>query len=142
MITLLLNSYLDVKFETPAIDYHTILADSRDSLRGEMVLSNTDKEAFMEHIDEFSSILTHEIEADEQNIHSHVEVIDVRQLSDGTLAVDYECKDVFNQEAAKKRLEKAVRQDYMKKIIIDSAKGHTLTHTRRRKATKRPSKSD
>jgi hypothetical protein len=54
-------------------------------------------------------------------------VTEVRPLSDGTLALDYHCSDVSDQETAKNTLNQAVKHDDVKKTIAKSSKTDTST---------------
>ena len=110
-----------------------VIAKNKEDLRGTMILSNADKEFIKEHKDELSEALTQQVRADAKNSGSKVEVSDIRQLNDGTVALAYECQHVSNQETAKKSLEKAVNDDNVKKTVMKSSRKAASDYRQRRK---------
>ena len=66
---------------------------------------------------------------------------DVRQLPDGTLALDYECHDVSDHETAKQKLNDAVKHDDVKKTIVKSSKNDATTAKPQPKPTNQHSES-
>jgi len=129
-----LNSILAVE-SSGAIASHLVVSKDEKNLKGTMVLSNTDKESLTKNKDELSKTLTQKVQADTKNANSKVEVNEVRELSDGTLALDYECKGVSDQETAKKTLNNAVRHDDVKKTIVKSSKKDAATAKPQQKVT-------
>jgi pimeloyl-CoA synthetase len=129
-----LNSILAVA-ATGAITSHQVIATDQKNLKGTMVLSNTDKDSLTKNKDELSNTLTQNLQADAKNANSNVKVNEVKELSDGTFALDYECTGVSDQETAKKTLNKAVKQDDVKKTIVKSSKNGATTAKAEQKAT-------
>jgi len=106
-----------------------------------LALSNTDKDSLTKNKDELSNTLTQNLQADAKNVNSNVKVNEIKELSDGTLALDYECTGVSDQEIAKKTLDKAVKQDDVKKTIVKSSKNGATTAKAEQKATNPQSES-
>ncbi len=135
-----MNSILTVA-ATGAIASHQVIATDQKNLKGTMVLSNTDKDSLTKNKDELSNTLTQNLQADAKNANSNVKVNEVKELSDGTFALDYECTGVSDQETAKKTLNKAVKQDDVKKTIVKSSKNGATTAKAEQKATNPQSES-
>jgi len=112
-----------------------VAAQNTTSLKGTMVVSNCDKDSLSQSKDTLSNQLTQKVQADTKNSNSKVQVNEVRQLSDGTLAIDYQCQDVSDQETAKKTLNDAVQQDDIKKTIQKSSKNDVSSTTKSKQQT-------
>lgn len=104
------------------IKSHSIATKSANALKGTMVVANGDKYSLSQSKDQLSNQLTQKLQADTQNPNSKVKVNDVKELSDGTLALDYECDDVDDTEAAKKSLNNALKNEDVQKTISKSSK--------------------
>ena len=104
-----------------------------------MVLADADQDTLNRNKAELSKTLTNKLQADTKNTNSKVEVKDVRKMSDGTLALDYECQDVNDQETAKKTLNQAVKNDDVKKTIVKSSKNDGTNAKPQQKVTNKPS---
>lgn len=102
------------------IKSHSIATKSANAMKGTMVVENGDKKSLSQSKDQLSNQLTQKLQADTQNPNSKVKVNDVKELDDGTLALDYECEDVADTEAAKKSLNNAMKQEDVKKTIAKS----------------------
>jgi arsenate reductase-like glutaredoxin family protein len=100
-----------------------------------MVVSNCDKDSLSKSKDVLSNQLTQKVQSDTQNSNSKVQVNNVRELSDGTLALDYECHDVSDQDTAKKTLNNAVKQDDVKETIVKSSKTDASSTTKSKQQT-------
>jgi hypothetical protein len=124
-----------------SIASHLLVVKDQKSLQGTILLSNTDKDALTKNKDELSQTLTQKVQADSKNTNSKVEVSGVRNLSDGTLALDYECTDVSDHEIAKKTLNNAVKHDDVKKTIAKSSKNDASPAQTQQKVTNRQSES-
>jgi hypothetical protein len=101
-------------------------------------VSNCDKDSLSQSKAVLSNQLTQKIQADTNNSNSKVQVKEIRELSNGTLALDYECNHVSDHETAKKSLYLAVRQDDIKKTIHQSSKNDTSHNL---KSKQQPSES-
>jgi len=105
-----------------------------------MVVSNCDKASLSQSKDTLSNQLTQKVKADKQNANSNVQVNEVRELSDGTLAVDYECHGVSDQDTAKNTLNTAVKHDDIKKTIGKSSKTDVSSTTQSKQQTTKQSR--
>jgi len=92
-----------------------VAADSQ-KLKGTLVLSAADKTSATQNKAELSLTLTNKVQAVVNNAKSKVQVNDIRELSDGTLALDYECTGTSDQSAAKKTLSQIVKTMMFKKL--------------------------
>merc|ERR1712110_1275324 len=92
------------------VQSHLVVAKDKN-LKGTMVLSAADKTSLSNTKAELSKTLTNKVQSDSANKNSKVTVNEVRELSDGTLALDYECSGTSDQNVAKKTLSKVVKQD-------------------------------
>ena len=119
-----------------------VVSKSKDNLKGTMVLSNSDQATLNQNKEALSQTLTDQLQADSKNSNSKVAVNDVRPLSDGTLALDYECTGVSDGETAKQTLHKAVQGDDVKKAIGKSATNGSNADKSKPKATQQPGKSN
>jgi hypothetical protein len=99
-----------------------VIAKGKSNLQGTMVLSNSDKDALAKNKEGLSKVLTEQVQSDTKNSNSKVEVSGLRQLSDDTFALDYECTGVSDGDKAKKALNQAVKQDEVKKAISKTSK--------------------
>lgn len=124
-----------------AISSHQVIATDQKNLKGTMILSNTDHDSLMKNKDEISKTLTQKLQADTKNANSKVEVTEVRPLSDGTLALDYQCSDVSDHEEAKNTLNKAIKHDDIQKSIVKSSKSDPTTTKTQPKQTNQQSES-
>ena len=104
-----------------------VVAKNATALKGTMVLSNSDPSSVAQSKDALSDKLTEKVQAGSGNSNSVVSVNDVRQLDDGTLALDYECTGVSNTGSAKDSLNNAVKQDDVKDTIGKTTKAATST---------------
>ena len=124
-----------------AIDSHMVVSKNENTLKGTMVLSNSDQDSIRQSQGALSDQLTQKVQADTKNSNSKVEVSDVRQLSDGTLALDYECHGVSDTETAKKTLNNAVKGDDVKQVIASTPKASAATTSKpKQPATSQQSK--
>ncbi|CAF3421142.1 unnamed protein product [Rotaria socialis] len=82
-----------------------------------MVLSNCDIQSLAKSTAALSQTLAHAVQAKTTNANSQVQVNTIRHLSDGTLALDYQCTAVADLEAAKMALNNAVQRDDIKNAI-------------------------
>lgn len=94
-----------------------------------MVVSGCDKDSLSQSKDALSAQLTQKVQADTNNANSQVTVNEVRVLSDDTLALDYECHDVADQNTAKNSINNAAKGTDIQKTIDKSAKSHKSTTT-------------
>ena len=118
-----------------------VVSKNENTLKGTMVLSNSDHGSISQSKGALSDQLTQKVQADTQNSNSQVQVSDVRQLSDGTLALDYECQHVSDKETAKKTLNTAVKSDDVKHVIANATQvGTTTTSNPKQPATIQQSK--
>jgi hypothetical protein len=131
----LFYNVLATQAKTAAIDSHMVVSKNENTLKGTMVLSNSDQDSIRQSKDALSDQLTQKVQADTKNSNSRVEVSDVRQLSDGTLALDYECQEVSDTETAKKTLNKAVKGDDVKQVIASTPKVRTTTTSKPKQPT-------
>jgi hypothetical protein len=115
-----------------------VVSNGKDNLKGTMVVANSDKDALNQNKDALSQTLTDKVQADSKNSNSKVDVKDVRQLSDGTLALDYECSEVSDGDTAKKTLNKAAKDDDVKNAIDKPPKNEA--GATKPKATQKPRK--
>ncbi|CAF4120378.1 unnamed protein product, partial [Rotaria sp. Silwood2] len=99
-----------------------VVTNTGNSLKGTIVVSNCDKESLSQSKDTLSDTLTQKVQTDTKNSNSQVQVNQIRELSDGTLALDYECTGVSDQKTAKSALNTAVQQDDVKQTIVQSSK--------------------
>ncbi|CAM2724331.1 unnamed protein product [Rotaria socialis] len=106
-----------VPANSAAIDSHTVVTDTGNSLKGTMVLSNCDIQSLAKSTAALSQTLAHAVQAKTTNANSQVQVNTIRHLSDGTLALDYQCTAVADLEAAKMALNNAVQRDDIKNAI-------------------------
>jgi len=134
-------NYLLAKEVTGAISSHLVVATDQKNMKGTMVLSNTDQDSITKNKDELSKTLTQKLQADTKNTNSKVEVTEVRPLSDGTLALDYHCTDVSDNEQAKDTLNKAVKHEDVQKTIVKSSKTDPPAAKSQPKATNQQSES-
>ena len=104
-----------------------VVAKNATALKGTMVLSNSDPSSVAQSKGALSDKLTEKVQAGSGNSNSVVSVNDVRQLDDGTLALDYECTGVSNTGSAKDSLNSAVKQDDVKDTIGKTTKAATST---------------
>ena len=120
---------------------HSVVSKDSKSMTGTMLLSDVDKTSLTKNKEELSKTLTQKLQGDTKNGNSKVSVNDVRELSDGTLALDYECSGVSDHDTAKKTLNKVVQKDTdLKKTIEKSAKLSATTAKSQQKVTNAPSK--
>jgi hypothetical protein len=112
-----------------------VVSKSNNTMKGTMVLSDCDKDSVSNSKDALSNTLTQKIQSDTSNSNSKVAVNDVRQMSDGTLVLDYECTDVSDQDTAKKTLNTAVKQDDVKQVIIKASKTDAPTSAKPKQQT-------
>ncbi|CAF3421354.1 unnamed protein product, partial [Rotaria sp. Silwood2] len=99
-----------------------VVTNTGNSLKGTIVVSNCDKESLSQSKDTLSDTLTQKVQTGTKNSNSQVQVNQIRELSDGTLALDYECTGVSDQKTAKSALNTAVQQDDVKQTIVQSSK--------------------
>lgn len=123
-----------------SIDSHLVVPKDQTHLKGAMVISNADQNALNKNKDQLSKTLTEKLQSDSKNTNSKVEVKNVRSLSDGTLALDYECDGVSDSQSAKKTLEKGVKDDNVKKTIDKASKDNPTTARPRSATTKQQRK--
>ncbi|CAM4948804.1 unnamed protein product, partial [Rotaria socialis] len=127
-----------------AIDAHTVVADTENSLKGTIIVSNCDIQSLTKSTAALSQTLAHAIQAKTTNANSQVQVDTIRQLSDGTLALDYRCTAVSDTETAKMALNNAVQTDDFKNaiavttIVVASEAGETSQQNRNRPDALRP----
>jgi hypothetical protein len=114
-----------------------VVAKNATALKGTMVLSNSDPSSVAQSKDALSNKLTEKVQAGTGNSNSVVSVNDVRQLDDGTLALDYECTGVSNTGSAKDSLNNAVKQNDVKDTIGKTTKAAATTKV----TTKKPATS-
>ncbi|CAF4487405.1 unnamed protein product, partial [Rotaria socialis] len=120
MFNILIYTYSEksaVPANSAAIDSHTVVTDTGNSLKGTMVLSNCDIQSLAKSTAALSQTLAHAVQAKTTNANSQVQVNTIRHLSDGTLALDYQCTAVADLEAAKMALNNAVQRDDIKNAI-------------------------
>jgi hypothetical protein len=99
-----------------------VVQNTATSLKGTIVVSNCDKDSISQSTNTLSNQLTQKVQSDTSNSNSKVKVNTVTELSDGTLALDYECTGVSDQNAAKNTLNNAVTHDDVKDTIAKSSK--------------------
>ena len=113
---------LGMTTKVATIKSNSLATKSANVLKGTMVVANGDKDSLSQSKVQLSNQLTQKLQADTQNTNSKVKVNDVKELSDGTLALDYECEDVADTEAAKKTLNDALKHEDVQKTIGKSSK--------------------
>ena len=116
-----------------------VAADSQ-KLKGTLVLSAADKTSATQNKAELSLTLTNKVQAVVNNAKSKVQVNDIRELSDGTLALDYECTGTSDQSAAKKTLSQIVKQDNDVQKTLNKCSKSTPAPKQQSAGTKAPSK--
>jgi hypothetical protein len=99
-----------------------VVQNTATSLKGTIVVSNCDKDSISQSKNTLSNQLTQKVQSDTSNSKSQVQVNTVTELSDGTLALDYECTGVSDHNAAKNTLNNGVKQDDIKDTISKSSK--------------------
>ncbi len=99
-----------------------MVQNTATSLKGTIVVSNCDKDSISQSKNTLSNQLTQKVQSDTSNSKSQVQVNTVTELSDGTLALDYECTGVSDHNAAKNTLNNGVKQDDIKDTISKSSK--------------------
>ncbi|CAF1162986.1 unnamed protein product [Rotaria sordida] len=102
-----------------------VVTDSKDTLKGTLVLSNSDKDVIEQSKDTLRNTLTKSVQTETKNSKTNVQLTNVRKLSEDTLAIDYECQGVTDQKTAKEALTNAVQKDDVQKIIVGSTKKGT-----------------
>jgi hypothetical protein len=122
------------------IESHMVVSKDANTLKGTMVLTNSNQDSVMDSKDIIAGKLTEMVQAEGGNANSKVEVNDVRELSDGTLVLDYECTDVSDKSSAKKSLNDAVKQDEVKQAIGNSPSPTVATTSKPPQATSKLSK--
>ena len=124
-----------------SIDSHMVVAKSATALKGTMVLSNSDQSSVDQSKGALSDKLTEKVQAGTGNSNSIVSVSDVRQLDDGTLALDYECTGVSDTGSAKDSLNNAVKQDDVKETIRKTTKAAATTKVTAKPVTTQTSRT-
>ncbi|CAF3654785.1 unnamed protein product, partial [Adineta steineri] len=124
--------------KTVSVDSHVVVSNGK-SLTGTVVVKNTDTHSMTNSKDAVCKSLQDKVQAaDKNNAASQVKVNEVRDLGDGTFAIDYECTHSNNQDAAKTALNTAVKHDDVKTIINNPPKTVAANTPEPKKAATNP----
>ena len=86
---------------------------------GKVAVANGDKQSLLQAKEQLSNQLTKKLQEDSQNPNAKVNINDVQE-ENGELFLEFECEGANDADAAKKTIDKAVKQDDIKKTIAKS----------------------
>lgn len=94
-----------------------------------MILTGCDQNSLTNSKDALQTQLTQKVQSDTQNVNAKVQVNTITVLDDNTLALDFECHEVTDQQAVKNTLTNAGKNDDISKTIAKSSKNDQTTTT-------------